>query len=796
MRSLRRLLKQQKSVMKLNNKNYILKYSSPAPHNNDGIDSVPYMGELKIPENDGWHNWAFPIGNGHLGAMVFGRIEKERIQITENSFANPMYEPTCGAGLNNLAEIGIAFKHKRSVNAYERSLNLNDGIVRVEYETDDVRFKREYFASYPSKLIAIKLSADRKGELSFCLNAEIPFLRNYCVQPGDGMRKSGKISTTDYTLTLESMLDYYKVIAELQVRVRCDGECRNDESSCLIIENSTTAEIYIAAGTNYVLSPKIFLESRPGYKLDGNSHPHKKVCDVINQAMAKSYEELRNEHIADYTRLFERVRLDIGGTDNNFYADSLKEELQSENGNLYGEELAFQYGRYLLISSSRPGALPSNLQGIWNRYADTPWTGGYWHNINIQMNYWLSMSCNLKELFLPYVDYFEAILPVARKRADDFILKYFPEQFSESGKNGWAIGTGAWPYDIYGISTEDHSGPGTIGLTALLFWDWYEYTQDQRVLEKVYGIFREAALFLSKVMVFNNGKWLVRYSASCEQWENGKTYRTVGCSFDQQMCAEVFKNTLESAEVLGIEKDSFLEMLGERLLLLDPYPIGTDGQVKEFREENAYGEIGEKHHRHLSHLLGIFPGSGLQPDNGKLKEAVCQTLKLRGSGECGWASANRACLWARVGCGNEAYENLRDMEKYYFMNNFLNGAVDGSQVFQIDGNFGYSAAVAEMLLQSDNNVLRLLPALPENWSTGSFDGLTARGGFEVSCHWENRKIVGLEILSLSGNELCLRDFSVKRVTSDNKEIAFVCRNGKLFLKTEKEKLYCFEVEDL
>ncbi len=776
----------------MNRKTYQIRAYDPAPTVNDGIDRLPPpLSTVRIAAEDGWQNRSMPIGNGYLGAVICGRTDIERIQITENSFCNPLYEPTCGAGLNNFAELWLDLGHT-AVSQYRRSLSLNDATVQVSYSCAGVRYEREYFASYPARVLAVRLTADRPGALAFRLRAEAPFVRDWCVEPGDGMGKTGRVTAAGNTLTLETALTYYDVRGELQATVVTDGVCRA-EGDALAVSGAQTAVLYIAAATNYRLESRTFTEPNPQRKLAGNPLPHETVCEILAAAVQTGYETVRAEHIRDHRALFDRVGFDIGGVDTGKSSAVLLDTLRRGENEPLAEELTFHYGRYLLIASSRPGTLPSNLQGIWNRYAETPWSSGYWHNINVQMNYWPSGPCDLTELFVSYADYFEALLPLARQRADEFVRQYFPERFAGDGRNGWALGTGAWPYNIYGISTEDHSGPGTIGFTALLFWDWYDYTRDPAVLRRVYPILSGAALFLSLVMDEHDGTWLIRYSASAEQFRNGKPYRTTGCSFDQQMCHEVFRHTLEAAAWLHESDTPLLQTLRERLPRLDPYPIGTSGQIKEFREEQAYGDIGERNHRHMSHLLGIYPGTGLSPEDTPLRDAARTTLTLRGAGECGWASAHRACLWARVGCPEESYRSLREIEDRYLLDNYWNGYGRNSDVYQIDGNFGATAAIAEMLLQGDNGVLRLLPALPTAWPDGRFSGLCARGGFAVSAAWQAGKPTACTVESRVGGTLRIATVgcAVAAVTAQGTPVPFSSEGGVATLETRPGVTYEF-----
>lgn len=776
----------------MNRKDYRIRAYSPAPAVNEGVDRLPYPpGSMRITAEDGWQNHSMPLGNGYLGAVICGRTDTERIQITENSFCNPLYEPTCGAGLNNFAELWLDFAHT-DISEYSRSLSLNEGVAQVGYCCGGVRYEREYFASYPARLLAVRLTADQPEALAFRLRAEAPFVRDWCVEPGDGMGKSGCVSSAGHTLTLETRLQYYGVCGVLRAAIETDGICRAEDGG-LTVSGAQTAVLYVAVATNYRLDSRTFTEPDPAKKLTGNPSPRAAVCRILTAAAVKGYAAIRAEHIREHRAIFDRVGFDIGGVDTGRAASDLLDTLRRGENEPLAEELTFHFGRYLLIASSRPGTLPSNLQGIWNRYAETPWSSGYWHNINVQMNYWPSGSCNLMDLFVSYADYFEALLPLAKQRADEFVQQYFPERFAGSGKNGWALGTGAWPYTIYGISTEDHSGPGTVGFTALLFWDWYDYTRDPAVLRRIYPILSGAALFLSKVMDERDGRWLIRYSASSEQFQGGKPYRTTGCSFDQQMCHEVFRQTLRAAALLQEPETPLLQTLRERLPCLDPYPIGISGQIKEFREEQAYGDIGEKNHRHMSHLLGIYPGTGLSPDDIHLRDAARTTLALRGAGECGWASAHRACLWARVGCPEESYRSLREIEDLYLLDNYWNGYGRDSDVYQIDGNFGATAAIAEMLLQGDNGVLRLLPALPAAWPSGRFSGLCARGGFVVSAVWQDRRLTACSVESRAGGPLRIAKDGcrVTAVMTDDTPVPFSFENGTAAIETQPGCSYEF-----
>ncbi len=732
-------------------KQYILKYTEPALANAQlpNADDLFCYNAFGNGDN-AWQNRSLPIGNGMMGANIFGGTVTERIQITENSFANPMYEKVCGAGLNNLAEIYIDFNHDDFVN-YERSLHLNEAVAGVSYTCNGIGYKREYIASTPDNIIAVKLSAQKDGKLSFKLRMHVPFVREYCFEPIDKMGKQGTVRVEGNTVILESHLDVYNVIGTVASTVVTDGVVTmTDNGYC--VTDAKDAVVYISVGTNYKLCEQVFLESVDNKKLEGFAHPYERVINTLNSAVARGFTAIKNDHIKYNRNLFERVNIDLGGKESGKTTLQLLQDYRNGKQDIYLQELLFQYGRYLLIASCCEGSLPPNLQGIWNQYASSPWTSGYWHNVNIQMNYWPAFSGNLIELFRCYVDYYNAYLPLARKRADDFVREWFPENYSGEGKNGWGIGTGAWAYDINALNNTDHSGPGTLGFTAMLFWDYYDFTKDEKILKEiVYPALYEASLFMTKIMVFEDGKWLVKYSASCEQWEDGKTYRTMGCTFDQAMCEDLFKNTVAAAEILGIN-DHLIDTLKERIPLLDVYHIGADGQIKEYREENHYGEIGEKLHRHISHLLGIYPGTRADFGNEELMNAAKVTTKLRGDSEIGWAIMQRLCTWARLKEPDNAYHILNHMIKGYILDNLWNGGVDP---YNIDANFGLTAGISEMLLHSHRGYLEIIPTVPNVWKDGSFSGLLARGAFKVSAKWTGGRLVFAEIISLAGEKLKL-----------------------------------------
>ena len=433
--------------------------------------------------------------------------------------------------------------------------------------------------------------------------------------------------------------------------------------------------------------------------------------------------------------------------------NELVESYRNGENERYLEELYFTYGRYLLIASSRPGTYPANLQGTWSKYASSPWSSGYWHNINIQMNYWPAFNTNLHELFLPYIDYFKAYKPLAMENADQYMARNFPEKCTEKGTNGISIGTAAWLYKITGAPDpgKGHSGPGTGAFTAKLFTDYYEFSQDEKNLAEVaYTANREMAVFLSKALEEQeDGTLLVKYSESPEQQiDGGEYYHTKGCAFDQQMVYECYKDTIMLADKLGIE-DEFIEKIRVDVQKLDPVQVGASGQIKEYREEEHYGDIGEYHHRHISHLVGLYPGTIINRNNPAWLRAAEYSLNERGDVSTGWSTAHKLNAWARTKNGGRAHDLLHILLAECTMPNLW----DSHPPFQIDGNFGGTAGIAEMLLQSHEGYVHVLPALPDCWREGSFTGLCARGGFTVCAKWQGGKATSIAVTASVGGKL-------------------------------------------
>lgn len=726
-----------------------LRYTSPAPVIDDFLSYST--------SGCAWERYSLPLGNGFFGANVFGRLATERIQISDPTLANPYYVPqkiqrrrSCASGVNNMAELLLDFGHEGATE-YERALSIDDAVHTVKYLYDGARYTRTTFTSHPDRVLVCRVEADKQGRVSFRLRGIIPFVGDYNVEEGDGMAKSGEVTVRGNELIARGEMSYYGILYEYRVKLLANGGNVFADGDSLIVEGADSADIIFTCATNYRLCKEVFTEEDPKKKLHGMPAPTQTVADIMSAAEAKGYDALLRDHLADYHSLFNRVTLSIGDTMPDTPTDELVLAYKAGERSDYLEVLLYQYGRYLMICASRT-LLPAHLQGIWNAFADAPWSCGYWHNINLQMNYWSVGSANLSELFIPYINYAKAYMPLAERNADRYVGECYPDRLSPSGENGWIIGTGGWPYTIEGFKANSHSGPGTGAFTALLFWDHYEYMRDEKFLREFgYPALRSMSLLYSKLLVERDGLYLIEQSASPEQVVDGKYYHTVGCAFDQQMVYECFKRTIDSARILGIS-DEFIAKLEGMLPHLEPVLVGDDGQVKEYREETYYSSIGEPEHRHVSHLVGLYPGTVINEDTPEWMDAAKVTIDRRGDKTYCWAAAHRMLLWARTGNGKRAMDLLRSL----IVNNVMENLWDTHPPFQIDGSFGLTAGVGEMLIGGYDGVVRILPALPEEWRSGEFSGVVSKGGVVFDCRWQNGIVTYLAATSRTDTVIDLR----------------------------------------
>lgn len=789
---------------------YRLWYDAPAP--NTGI--VIPQGESDRPLDLDWENWSLPIGNSYMGASIFGRTDSERLQITDKTL---YIKGLWGSETNtSFADIYIDFFHSTFSN-YQRGLNLDESVAYVNYEHDGVNYRREYFASYPDKVIAMKLKADKTGKLSFTVRPKIPFLTPFGqLQRTDSITKgylsgrtvtrhsyngrTGKVTAQNDIITLRGETEYLRMIYEAQIKVIPSGGkmiARNDDNldhGTISVEKADSAVILFSLGTNYECKPETFL-NKISEKLTGNPDPHQTVSATLAKATASGYEELLKRHQSDYSHFFQRVHINLGGETPDIPTDKLLEAYKKGDTNPYLEELFFQYGRYLLISTSRKGTLPPTLQGIWNQYELAPWNGNYTHNINIQMNYWPVFTTNLGELFESYADYHKAYKKAAEQMANQYIQIWKPSLYSEKG-NGWTIGTGCGAYSV--SMPGGHSGPGMAALTSKLFWEYYAFTSDNRILKEItYPAILGVANFLSKAVQDTLGYLLAYPSSSPEQYckSTNKPYPTVGCAFDQQMIYENHHDVITAAKQLK-DKSKLIAIFKKQIDRLDPVQIGASGQVKEYREEIYYGDIVlEPHHRHISNLMGLYPGTLINENTPAWMDAAKVTLNARGDASTGWSMAHKVNLWARTKEGERAHQVLGSLLKTATLNNLWTNCIAVLRSpYQIDANFGGTAGIAEMLLQSHEGYIQPLPALPNVWKTGSYDGLIARGNFEVSAKWNEGNASEFRIRSRKGNRCTLKypfiaqaqltdskGHSLKYETEDDNQISFPTKEGETYI---------------
>ena len=722
------------------NRVYKIWDDQPAPNRGGDFNIRKARG---YPYDEDWELRSYPIGNGYMGANLFGRTDTERIQLTEKTICN---EGLYGiGGLTSCAEIYLDINHQNPQN-YSRTINLNEAIAYVKYSHDGVEYTREHFMNYPDNVLAIKLDANKMGEISFTLRPEIPYL----VASTEGNAKNGNIVAHNDLITMSGNVKHFSVNYEVQVKIINDGgslsAVNDDKGGRIMVSNADSVVLLVCADTNYKLNESVFNEETNDKKLDINQTPHKAVSELMRNASDKGFEKLKTTHLDDYQNLFARVQLNFNSKIPQGTTNALLESYKQQADNHYLEELMFHYGRYLLIATSRKGALPCGLQGVWSQYEVTPFTGGFWHNINVQMNYWGALNTNLAETFTPYVEFHEAYRRKAYTLAADYLQRHAPERLAKGPTdNGWTIGTGSTPYRIQGPG--GHSGPGTGALTSKLFWDYYDFIRDTTFLrEKAYPAIYGMSQFLSKTLVpSDDGLLLVDPSASPEQKQNGKNYITKGATFDQCLVWENHNDLLKAAKLLNI-KDEFVEQVKEQITKLDPILIGKSGQVKEYREENFYGDIGQKTHRHISHLCALYPGTLINATTKEWMAGSIVTLDLRGNNTTGWAMAHRMNLRARTKDGEKAHE----VYVKFIQERTLPNLWTTHPPFQIDGNFGCMAGVAEMLLQSHEGYIEPLVALPKAWKDGHYKGLVARGNFEISAAWKNGKASSFEITSNMG----------------------------------------------
>ena len=814
-----------------------------------------------------WESEALPIGNGYMGAMIFGGVEVDVIQTNEHTLwsGGPGEDPSYNGGHLGTPETNKSYLHKTRVllqqkmndftanhsayidadgklithnyegdgngtelrnlidklagtkehfgsfqtlsniivevvnpatsepaySDYTRTLDIDNAIHRVTYKEGGITFKREYFMSYPDNIMVMRLTSDsKKGKISRMISLE-------------SLHTDKVIRASDNTITLtgyptptsgdKRVGDHWKnglKYAQQLLVKHTGGKITVVDGKKLKIEEAKEIIVLMSAATNYVQCMD------DSYHYFSGEEPLDKVKATLKKAANKKYTALLATHEKDYHSLYDRMKLNLGNLTEMpvVTTDSLLKGMDartnSESENQYLEMLYFQFGRYLLISSSREGSLPANLQGVWGERLSNPWNSDYHTNINVQMNYWPTQPTNLSRCHLPMVEYVKSLVPRGKYTAQQYYCK-------PDGGNvrGWVT---HHENNIWGNTapakkdTPHHFPAGAIWMCQDI-WEYYQFNLDKDFLEAYYDVMLQAALFWVDNLWTDerDGTLVANPSHSPEHGEF-----SLGCSTSQAMIAEMFDMMIKASKVLGKDKEPEIAEIETAMNKLSGPKIGLGGQLMEWKDEVTKDVTGDGGHRHTNHLFWLHPGSqiviGRSEEDDKYANAMKVTLNTRGDEGTGWSKAWKLNFWARLHDGNRSHALLRSAMKLTVPQGRFGGVYtnlfDAHPPFQIDGNFGCTAGIAEMLMQSQGGYIELLPALPDAWKDGAFKGMKARGNFEVDVAWKEGQITSIEILSNAGAECMLKYPDAKSLKVSGAKVR-VLADDRIAFDTVKGKRY-------
>jgi alpha-L-fucosidase 2 len=765
-------------------------------------------------------NDALPVGNGRLGGMIFGGVNEEHIQLNESTYwTGGPYSSVVKGGYKylpevrdlvfkgkfveaqslfgrklmgypveqqkyqSLADLMLFFPSQKNATGYKRWLDLETGVAGVEFTGNGVTYRREVLSSTPDQVIAIRLTASKPGSISFTANLRgvrnqqhSDYATDYFHMDGlgnDGLQLTGK--SADY-LGVEGKLRY-----DARLKAVPEGGAMTVTNADLVIKNADAVTLYFAAATNFV-----------SYK-DVSADEHSRVIDNLKGIENKTYETVKAAHVADYQKLFARVSLQLPTTANSWLPTDERLANAEKAADPQLAALAYQFGRYVLISSSRPGVQAANLQGIWNYEMNPPWDSKYTTNINLQMNYWPVESANLAECAEPFIQ--------LMKNVTDLGSQVAKENYN---CRGWVLHQNTDLWMVAAPMDGPTWGTFTTGGAWLCdeLWDHYQFTGDKKYLEDIYPVIKGSVDFFMDYLIPDpQMKWLVTNPSSSPENFTGSpgngpyfdettgsmlpgTTICAGSSIDMQIITDLFSNYLHAAALLG-KDNSYALKVADAKSRLRPQLVGKDGGLQEWTED--WGQL-EKEHRHSSPLYGLFPGNVFSVKNTpNFVEPIKAVLNKRGDGTSGWSRAWKTALWARLRDGDRANSILKG---YFKEQAFPQLFAKGGSVMQIDGTMGMTAAVSEMLIQSNNGVIDILPALPHEWNEGEFKGVCTTGAFEVDLKWKENKLASAKILSKQGNVCHVVAANKFTVTLNRKRVKTeLLKDGSVQFATIKGGIY-------